>query len=398
MTTATIQSTADILTQTPVGSRLWFWFCPDLGVDQPMLLLSSLESDPGMDALNEAAGTLQMPMGGRLFMGLASVSVNGALRFGAPGLTGEALASLANWVGAHLLSQPGLARLKDASFLDIQSDGVIAGIHDNSALWAGVPYMPVAGTIEGTAALLDGLSEGQDAWFWMSSEGSSGGPAATAVKVDDDPTGRSFRGQVRAIRGEGGAFSGVLRPLTETRLAMTTTGDLDLGVKIVTSLLSSHRDTLKRLEGARLVRMSGGRFVAAKTISSGPDLSALVAALDDLAGGAKGVFWFTTAAKSGGPMLVIAEEPGALKAEAKKVQGTDRGMRGQVRMTNKGWLEFRTRKPIDNFIGALAGFATDNHGAWGGLSRLRGARLTVRDDNDEIVSRHKDDDAWKGLS
>lgn len=362
-----------------------------------MLLLSSLETDPGMDALNAAAATLPMPMGGRLFMGLASVAVNGSLRFGAPGLTSEMLGALANWVGTHLIAQPGLARLKDATFLNIQSDGVIAGIYESEMLWAGVPYLPVPGTIEGTAALLNELAEGEDAWFWMSEAGSSGSPAATVVKVDDDPTGRAFRGQVRAIRGEGAAFSGVLRPLNEVRLAMTTTGNIEVGVRIVTSLLASNRQVLKRLEGARLVHMSGGRFVAARTISSGPDLSGLVKALDELADGAKGVFWFTTEAKDGSPMLVIAEEPGALKVAAKQVQGSNRGMRGQVRMTNKGWLEFRSRKPIDNFIDALAGFAVANHGSWSGLSRLKGARLTVRDENDDIISRHRNDDVWKSL-
>jgi hypothetical protein len=332
-------------------------------------------------------------------MGLASVSVGGVLRLGAPGLTGETLAVLANWVGANIHGHPGLARLKDASFLDIRSDGVIAGVYEQAMLWSGIPYMPVAGTIEGTAAVLDRLDEGQDAWFWMSDVGGSGGPAATAVPVDEDPTGRAFRGQVRAIRGEGKAFSGVLRPLTEARLAMTTTGDLDLGERIVSALLSAHGGTLGRLGGARLVRMSGGRFVEARTltVAPGPDLSALVAALESLSDGGKGVFWFSTEGRDGTPVLVIAEDPGELKAAAKELQGSDRGMRGQVRMSNKGWLEFRTRKSIDDFLPALAGWAVSHRAAWPGLSTLKGARLTVRDENDEIVSRHRDDDAWAAL-
>ncbi|MFT5682793.1 MAG: hypothetical protein ACI8RZ_003717 [Myxococcota bacterium] len=400
MTQASIQSTAEILTQTPVGSRMWFWFCPDLPVDVPMLLLSSLERDPGMDKLNAAAGTLEFPLGGRLFMGLASVSVGGAIRLGAPGLTGDDLAALAGWVRAHLFGHPGLARLKGASFLDIQSDGRVAGIHDDAALWAGIPHVPVAGSIDGTAAVLDGLAEGEDAWFWMSELGGSGSPSAAAVRVEDDPMGRAFRGQVRAIRGEGSAFSGVLRPLTEARMAMTTTGDLDTSERIVTTLLTANQETLRCLHGARLVRMSGGRFVAARTINvstDGPDLSDLMASLKDLTDGGKRVFWFTTAGKDGSAILVLAEEPGALKAAAKPVQGTDRGMRGQVRMSNKGWLEFRSRKPIDDFIPALAGWVTTLHAAWPGLRTLKGARLTVRDGHDEIVSRHRDDEAWTAL-
>ena len=288
--------------------------------------------------------------------------------------------------------------MKGASFLDIRSDGVIAGIHDNAMLWAGMPYVPVAGTIEGTAALLESLDEGQDAWFWMSDIGGGGTPAATAVRVDDDPTGRAFRGQVRAIRGDGKAFSGVLRPLDAGRLAMTTTGDLDTGVRIVKSLLAAHNNVLSCLQGARLVRMAGGRFVAAKTIApAGPDLSSQVAMLNAMAGGAKAVFWFTSASKTGQPILVLAEDPGKLKAAAKQVQGKDKGMRGQVRMTGKGWLEFRTRKTINDFIPTLAKWAMDNHGSWDGLSQLRGARLTVRDEDDQIVSRHKDDAVWSAL-
>lgn len=401
MTQASIQSTAEILTQTPVGSRLWFWFCPDLPTDQPMLLLSALESDPGMEALNAAASTLELPLGAKLFMGLASVSVDGTLRLGAPGLTVEGLAALAGWVNAHTFGHPALARLKGASFLDIGSDGVIAGIHQRPELWAGVPSRPVAGSIDSTAEVLDSLYEGQDAWFWMSDLGGSGGPAAAAVPVEEDPTGRAFRGQVRAIRGEGSTFSGILRPLTEERLAMTTTGDLDVGERVITTLLTAYGESLRRLHGARLVKMDGGRFVSARTVSvtaDGPDLSSLMAALKDLTDGGKGVFWFTTAAKDGSPLLVIAADPGALKAAAKPVQGSDRGMRGQVRMSNKGWLEFRSRKPIDDFLAALAGWATAHHAAWPGLRTLKGARLTVRDENDEIVSRHRDDALWSALA
>ena len=71
-------------------------------------------------------------------------------------------------------------------------------------------------------------------------------------------------------------------------------------------------------------------------------------------------------------------------------------VRGQLRSARWG-VEFRARGPFPDFLPTLAAWVQQHHQRWPGLAVLIDARLTVRDNDGEIVERFKDDDAWAPL-
>lgn len=394
---SSVVATATTLAALSPGERAWFWFSPDLSLDAPRLLLSSLRDDPGMRQIRQDARHLALSPGGRLTLGMASVGPEGLLELGAPGLTAASLAALAAWVKHHAEAHPALGRLKDCRMLAIRADGVVEAVYEDAALWAGLTAPPAPGTLSTESAALDALPVGQRAWFWMSTDG----PRLLISPLSDDADGSRFRARLQVARqgnGGGASLGGVLKRVA-AGLVLTTAEPIDAGPQIVSALLGAGH--ARALEGARLLQMASGRFVGGLTVGQraggGPDLSRQVAVLEALAGGERGLFWFTDAAADGAPLLLLETDKDALRDAAHRAGGRGRTLRGRVGASKAGWLEFRAQKPYTGFITALAGWAAGHLLRAPGLSALRGARMTIRDGDGTIIDRQRDDAAWDRL-
>ena len=113
-----------------------------------------------------------------MYQGLASVTPNG-LRFGAPGLSVDALVSLGEWATYNYFASPALALLKGSQFLDINPTGYVRSIHE-ADVWGLLPDVPMPGSPAAAAALIESLQDGQDAWFWITDDGRGGAPVRGA--------------------------------------------------------------------------------------------------------------------------------------------------------------------------------------------------------------------------
>ncbi len=391
---ASVGGTAAVLSTLGSGDRFWFWFSPDLSPDGPRLLASALQADPGMEHLQVAAETLPLPLSARRSMGMASIGADGRAVLGAPGLSGAALAALAEWVQQHAEDHPALGRLKDTRMLAIRPDGVVGGAFEDPALWAGLTAPPAPGTLPGEAEILASLPAGESARFWMCASG----PRMVVVPVGIDPSGDRFRDRIRPHQravGDAPVLAGVLRTTTAA-VVLTTSGALDGAADIVAALLAT--GLAGRLQGARLVQMADGRFVSALTLTApGPDLSREEGILRGLTEADRLVFWLTRDGAAGAPMLVLETDRDRLKEAVKATGLRGTAIRGQARLTGKGWIELRAGSDMDGAIPALARFVATHRAGSPALDRLRGARLTIRDRDGEITARHRDDAAWAAL-
>ncbi len=392
---ASVGGTAAALSALGAGERFWFWFSPDLSTEAPRLLVTSLQADPGMEALTATTDAMTLPMGGRMSMGLASVNSDGRVQLGAPGLSATHLSALAEWVQHNADDHPALGRLKDARMMTIQPDGRVSDAFESADLWDGLTAPAAPGTLAGEAEVLASLPVGENARFWMCADG----PRMVIVPVSLDPKGDMFRSRIRAHQravGSAPVFAGILRTTTAA-VVLTTAADLSGAAGIVESLLGTGRAA--RLSGARIIRMKNGQFVEAVSLKAkGPDLSREQGILAGLSESDRLVFWFTRDGAAGQPHLVLETDRDRLKgaAQATGLRGT--AIRGQARMTSKGWIEFRSQKDMPDFVAALARFVAAHRSAFPALARLKGARMTVRDRDGEITARHRDDAAWKTLS
>ena len=385
---------AAVLSALGAGERFWFWFSPDLPEEQARLVVSSLRTDPGMEGLQTAASAQAVPAGGRLSMGMGSVSADGRVQLGAPGLGGDELAALAGWAQRHADEHPALSRLKDARLLSTRPDGVVSASFEDAALWEGMLAPPAPGTLAFEAEALASLPAGQSSRYWMCADG----PRLVVVPLAVDPDGAVFQARVRAHQRAVGAApvaGGVVRALSGA-LALTTTGELETLAAIAAALVQTGQ--LGRLSGARLVQMAGGKFVRAQTLAgAGPDLSVEARLLEGLDASSRLVFWLTRDGDGGQPRLMLDVDMDALKPRVRASGLRGASTRGLARLSSKGWLEFRTQKDLEGFLPALAAFATAHQGGCPALQRLAGARLTVRDDDGEITARYRDDALWASL-
>ncbi|CAN0454193.1 unnamed protein product, partial [Ectocarpus fasciculatus] len=211
----TIDSVAEQLSALPTGQRAWFWYCPQLADEQPVLLLQHFKLDARQQALQRQIAQLQLPAGALPVCGVAHSGGDGTLSFGAPLLSADGLERLASWASRHVAAHPGLARLKGARFVRTSLDGRGVANHADDALWAGLPAPKVSGSLEETAALLPKVKAGRSYWFWMTDTGPGGAPWLILGSSKHDADGALFAQKVAAVRAQAAgtptAVRGVLR-------------------------------------------------------------------------------------------------------------------------------------------------------------------------------------------
>lgn len=380
------------LASLTAGERYWFWFSPD-AADVP-LLMESFSDPSGLKTLSERARSIQRRPHARVSTGIAAVAEDGALQFGSTVFTQNMLFWLTEWVLDNVERHPNLAHLSGATFVRIGDDGTLQDRYQAEGQWAGVPRPVRPGTLEAAADTLQQLEPDKDAWVWMS-EGVSR-PLVITIPIPEDPSGERFGPMVLAGRrrsGQPGAgLRGVVRRLASGGLLVTTNDSLSAVGEALTTWL-------KTLGEVRLAQLDQGDVVDARRIggaTQGVDLSAQVHALAQLQDGAPCLFWFTTASKSGEPLLLLDASKASLKALAQDAAGSGPVMRGTLHPARWG-LEFRCRKALPDFLLSLADWVSSHHAQWPGLLSLVDARMTVRDKDGEIVERRKDSDAWASL-
>ena len=109
-------------------------------------------------------------------------------------------------------------------------------------------------------------------------------------------------------------------------------------------------------------------------------------------------FWFAGAEQAGNAVLLLDADRGQLKSRARELEVTGAVLRGALKVSSKGWLEFQAKSAYPNFITELAAWAIHNVASTPGLSRLSGARFTQRDNEGNIVDRQKNDASWAAIN
>ena len=389
-----ISTLTEALELLSVGERLWFWFCPDLDMRGPQLLMTGLATDAGMARLNAQVDAVALPVGARSHRGLASVGTDGRLRFAAPGLSAQALQALAAWADRNVLNHPGLSHLKGAEMFDITPEGTVSAIHADPGLWANLAEPIVQGTPGGTADTINALEAGEDAWFWASDAGYGGRPAMIAVAAEIDPDGALLNGQLQALRGTGAQVRGVLRWTEDRRLVITSTSPIDDLVDVLSAIVYSF-GAMRSLAGARLLQVAEGGIVAAGNLPGVEDLDAYGQLVKRARGGEGAWFWFTTADEGGSPRLLLGDSKAALKSLSAPIVPLGSVLRGQLGLDEDGTLSFISRGgDADGVLVSLARWTADAASVSPQLRALRGARLTIVGDDGEVVSRHDDDAVW----
>lgn len=380
-----------------VGERSWFWFCSATDAVETPLVLSPLRRDPMMHTLRAQVELIHRPAQSEAYTGLASINADGTIALGAPGVSTDALSALASWVLRNVRAFPDLERLRDACFVRIDGDRVVAQ-YDDPELWLGMDAGPQPGSIDEAAARLAAAPPLVPYWVWMTDCGPGNAPFMLLASTTDDPGGEAFASQISSVRlrspALGKTFSGTLHQSSDGLPVLTTPSSTAEQAPAILDALTVAHPGLSALQQARVFRIKGQRR---QEIKRGPDLTRELAALQALSGPGHQIQFFFTNGGDGHPAaLLLANEPAALKAAARAlVTGPNHeSTRGRVVCSKAGWLEFRARGEFANFIGLLAEWTAQHIMRHPGLGRLRGARMTLRDKEDNILSRHKDDKAW----
>jgi len=391
------------------GERCWFWFCPQIVDPNPILLVQPFQTDPTMEKLQATASSLSPPMGAFISMGIMSVDLQGQLTLGGPGLTRRHLAQLASWADRHTSAHPALARLKNTTFINLNSSGEVQAVHKAPNLWSNLPDIVLPGTLAETAMRLGKLSVGRSCWFWLARNGPSDKPFLSLHPAKKDPQGAEFAKAVVLLRRQasrrGVEIRGLLRKIDPDSVLLITTDAIDEGHAILQELGEENADLKAALSACILIRTHNGRFAEVVLVGDdaadvdavvgGLDLSGQVAALDGLAdAGSKALFWFGISAEDDTPLLLLSTDRDALKGAVKGAGKASKSVRGQVVRSKKGWLEFRTRTPYPGFITALGGWCRAHRPQWPALKALTGARMICRNADGEIVDRQKNDTIW----
>jgi len=163
---------------------------------------------------------------------------------------------------------------------------------------------------------------------------------------------------------------------------------------IVQSLLEHHGEDLAPLRGVIVLSMGGG---AASAVS--PEQTAI----DPVAARAGRILgkpdfqktWFFFGYDAlGAPFLMLGEDRRDLREEARRIRGKGPKARGQLRLTSRGTMDFRSHDDVDDFIEAVAQWVRVHQREVPELRRLHGARLILIDDEGLIRARRKNDAAW----
>ena len=238
----TIGETALILEVLTPSEDAWFWLTAAGPGGQPFLALQPIADDPDGSAFAARIALIcrRRSGAGAVIRGVARKTEGGAFLLTTQGDStgwGEMLQAL---LATHRSDWPALAALDDARLITIRG-GKFADIVGASA----------GPDLSAQAALLDGLAEGDRAWFWFTDRSSDGGPLLL-LGADRE----ALKATARAARGEGSTLAG--------RLRMTRRGWIELRAKsaypqlvpMLAAWTAAHRrrwPVLARLRGARFV-------------------------------------------------------------------------------------------------------------------------------------------------
>lgn len=370
-----IEETAKKLSKMIVGERQWFWFCPTLDVEQARLLLSPLRKDPGMEKLLEEANRIPVSLGAKMFVGLVFRTEHEGLRFGCLGLSQDALSSLAQWSIHHAPRLPALCRLKNCSFIDTDAKGVVQNVIQNPSFWKDLPDPKPSGYTAKSLETLRKMVPDEEAWFWMSSQSALNTPILIVMPIHKDPDGVLLSKRISHLAGTGPIWSGVLSFLRSDLLVFTSSSSLQVGMKIIQSLLQDPRMAI--LKGAKLLRVDKGGFVEAKIVPIAQNLSLHSHFLSILSKDCPLLFWFTESDRNAQPHLLLERNGSNLKERALAIQGKGESIRGKLSVSAKG-LVFQSKKKMDNFLPVLEQWIEAHTDHCPALKRLQGAQYRFR--------------------
>ncbi|MEL6349874.1 MAG: hypothetical protein AAFV53_42620, partial [Myxococcota bacterium] len=140
---------------------------PQADLASTRLVLTSLQEDPGQQALSAFTEQQGNPLGGRLLRGIATVAPDGKMVFGGAGLQRDDLVALAEWVKEHNEEHEALRLLADATMVRIRRDGTIEEHIEDARVWSAADVRPMPGTLEAAAARIARVAPGVEVWFWM---------------------------------------------------------------------------------------------------------------------------------------------------------------------------------------------------------------------------------------
>ncbi|MFT5680473.1 MAG: hypothetical protein ACI8RZ_001379 [Myxococcota bacterium] len=247
-----------------------------------------------------------------------------------------------------------------------------------------------------SVAALAALPEGAEAWCWMTDIGPGGRAALVVVPRDVDPGGAALREQVGLCIGYsrelGSVSAGIIRRMGD-RHVLISQQDPEVSLRIHAALCAG--PLTGALPALTVVEMRGSALVRS---ASGANLSAQVQQLE----AGRGVFYLLFGKGMETPRLLLASDEGALKplvvAEKARLTGKSRGVRGRFRRSKKGSVEFRASRTTENVLPSIIAWTAANQGRWSDLRSLHDARLSLVDDDGQIIARHHDEAAWKAIA
>jgi hypothetical protein len=369
------------------GQRAWFWFSPSAVT--PMHI-SPLDEDPGMKLLQRVVQRMPSPEGAAPIMGLLSMGEDGRVDLGSPQMDHAVLVAVARMVKENLGEYPRLGLLKDARARVLDARFVVQETIADPSLWKGIPSLTPHGTVATAAKRLSAMAVGEQAWFWATLSGPGGEPFIVASHVETDPGLADLSGEVRLAARRAGkvvkSLQGVICRQADGSLLLRSDIEPRRLQAVIRGLQRSHAEAHPVLSQLTTTACTEGV----------DDLSAQAAMLEKLALGESVLFWLHTSTQD--TTLVLAEDKLALKQAAKETgRRGGHSVRGQLRRSDKGWLEFRANKNFVDFLPTIATWAVPQTRHCPALRMLKGARMTVRDTDGRVTARYRDDAVWASM-
>ena len=365
----TIKALVKVLEQTKQGQRLWFWFSTDV--------------DEGESKLLHA----------RVFCGLVSVDENGTLHFGAPGLRNKHLVALSNWTKEIVDEVPAVARLKNSSFSDVSTKGIVEERYQDLELWKNVPDITVAGTLDETIERLNMTKANRPYWFWLTNNGPGNAPYLCLSSVKKDPKGLRFAGKIqetkRSCSSQMWCISGIIRRAESNRLLLVTNDDIQEGRNFFKRLETHSPQLLSVMADAWILEMSGEKISRIIRKDKDSDLHELCKTLSGTSEEKKYFFCFMK------NNFLVLEDRKELKRSIAKLPENEFQIKGTIQKSKKGWLHFQTQIDQPEFLIQLIEWTCKQRLDWPELKCLQFARLSCQSKNGKVLGRYKEDQLWK---
>ncbi len=271
----TVATVASVLATRLPGDRMWFWLTDEVPDGEVPLLVQPVAWDPNRDRLDHLIGQMEARGAGAAATGSCLTVDDGRMQFLGTDLRADMLAVLAGLVRRNAAQAPGLTRLWNCRLLRT-AGGRVDQVIEDPALWAGVARPVVPGTLGETAALLQQLRDGEEAWFWMTAAGNDG-PFLGLVRTEVDPEGVEFQERratfyKRFPNSFRDALSGVMRRLPSGELLFSTQdARVDHWPDAIQALLARQVAAypgLAALAGAALAQIQDGKVSRTLAVSS----------------------------------------------------------------------------------------------------------------------------------